>query len=396
MGLLLHLLLAILALPVLPAALYLAVLTLLSARLPQPALPQGKLRFDILVPAHNESLVIERTIRSLQRLDWPADRFRIVVIADNCDDDTAQLARASGVHVLERHDPTRMGKNHALRYGGAFSAADEGVDAIVVIDADTVVSPNLLHACASRIEQGAQAVQVRYGVLNPDESWRTRLLTIAYAAFHDVRSRARERLGVSAGLRGNGMCLTLELLRAQAFRTHTITEDLEYGIMLGLAGIRVHYVDEAYVKAEQTPSARGAHSQRQRWERGRLHVIRDYTGPLLANCWRQRSKLGLDLALDLLTLPLGYIGLLALVLLLASLGAHALLPSASLVVWAWAAVGAIAVLVLHTLRGWQLSPLGVVALLDLLRVPYFIVWKLGLWLAASAKGRWVRTMRERK
>src|SRR6185503_643631 len=153
----------------------------------------------------------------------------------------------AGAYVIERNDSVRRGKGFALQY--AFRASHEAAwaDAVVVVDADTEVSTNLLEAFATRIEAGADAVQVRYGVLNSEASWRTQLLAVAKACFHDVRSRARERLALSCGLRGNGWCVTHCLLAEIPYEAFSLVEDVEYGITLGLAGYRVHYADEAFV-----------------------------------------------------------------------------------------------------------------------------------------------------
>jgi len=391
MEILAHILLAAVALPVTLACLYLAALTLLSARLPRPEPRERTLRFDVLVPAHDESAVIVRTVQSLLALDWPREHFRVLVVADNCSDDTARLAREAGAQVIERQDPERRGKGYALEYGIARSARDGLADAVAVIDADTTVTPNLLSACAARIEAGAQAMQAHYGVLNPDESWRTRIVTIAYGAFHAVRSRARERLGVSCGLRGNGMCLTHALLREHPFRIYSMTEDLEYGIVLGLNGIRVRYVDEASADAELVGSGSGSRTQRQRWEGGRLNVMRRYTGPLLRAALRRRDPVCLELALDLLTVPLGYIVLQIAALFALALIAAIFLPG--MLGWAGLALALAGVLALHALRGWQLCPLGPRALLDLARVPFFVVWKLVVLLRGRGNRRWIRTDR---
>ncbi|OWT74806.1 MULTISPECIES: glycosyltransferase family 2 protein [unclassified Achromobacter] len=393
MSYVLHLLLAIVALPVTAATLYLAVLTLLSARLKVPRARQHDLRFDIIVPAHNETAVIERTVRSLLALDWPPENFRIIVIADNCDDDTAALARAAGAVVLERKDQHRRGKGYALEHGIAHSAADGRAHAVVVIDADTEVTPNLLAAFAARIEQGATVMQVHYGVLNPNDSWRTRMVTMAYGAFHAVRGRGRERLHASCGLRGNGMCMTHALLREVPFNIHSIAEDLEYGIVLGLHGHRVTYIDEASADAELIPSERGSRTQRQRWEGGRMMVVRAYTGRLLARALRQPSWICFELALDLLTLPLGYIVLQTGALLVAGTVAALLLPGAGL--WTWPVLAAVllVLLVCHVLRGWQLSPLGPRALLDLLRAPFFVIWKLYVLTRNRGNKSWIKTDR---
>jgi cellulose synthase/poly-beta-1,6-N-acetylglucosamine synthase-like glycosyltransferase len=192
------LLLLALGLPSALACLYLLIQTLMSAPLPDPPRSLRQLRFDIIVPAHNEAAVICTTIASLRRIDWPADRFRILVIADNCSDDTAALARAAGASILERFDNTLRGKGYALRAGFERSRNEAWADAVAVVDADAEVSGNLLEACAARLEHGAHAVQVHYGVLNPWGSWRTRLLTVAMAAYHVVGGGARARASASA------------------------------------------------------------------------------------------------------------------------------------------------------------------------------------------------------
>lgn len=388
----LHLVFFVIALPVTLACVYLAAMTLMSWRLAPLPVSSRRLRFDVLVPAHNETAVIERTLASLHAIDWPREQFRVVVIADNCEDDTAALARRAGAHVLERHDTTQRGKGYALAFGIAQTALDFNSDAVVVVDADTIVSPNLLEACAARIERGELAIQVNYGVLNPDDSWRTRMITIAYGAFHAVRSRARERWRVSCGLRGNGICLTRALLKDHPFAVFSMTEDLEYGIQLGLAGIRVAYADEAAADAELLASDHGSRSQRQRWEGGRLTVVRAYTGKLLHHAVTRGDRVCFELALDLLLLPLGYIGLQTGVLFILSAVAGIWWPP----MWGWTelSVVLIVVMVAHTLRGWQLGPLGPAALLDLFRVPFFIIWKLYVLLRNKSNKAWVKTSRK--
>lgn len=387
----LHILIFLVAIPPVLSCVYLGVLTLLSARLPTPRPSNQDMVFDVLIPAHNESQVIVRTLSNLQKLDWPASNFRILVIADNCTDDTAELSRQAGAHVLERQDATRRGKGYALEHAFAYSAQGPA-RAVVVVDADTEVTPNLLQACAARIEQGALAVQVNYGVLNPNDSWRTRLITIAYGAFHAVRSRARERMGVSCGLRGNGACYTHELLRQHPFNIYSLTEDLEYGVLLGLNGIRVHYADEACADAEIIDSERGARTQRSRWEGGRLAVARAYAGKLLGHAWRQRSATSFELALDLLTLPLGNIVMQIAVLALVAGGAALIVPG--MTGWLWLPLVLLLILAVHVWRGWQLAPVGWRALADLAYVPFFILWKMYAKLRTRGNKGWVRTDRK--
>src|SRR6185503_13479445 len=193
------------------------------------------------------------------------------------------------------------GKGYALAH--AFERLAPEVDAIVVVDADTVVSPNLLHAFAARIQSGAKAVQADYAVRNPNAAWRTRLMAIAFGSFHVLRSLARERLELSAGLRGNGMCFTTQLLEQVPHDAYSIVEDVEYGIKVGEAGHRVHYAAEAHVYGEMVTSAAASSSQRRRWEGGRAALgSRGFS--LIAEGIARRSAVLLDLAFDILVPPL--------------------------------------------------------------------------------------------
>lgn len=381
----------IVALPAVLSCLYLLILTLLSARIPVPATSTRRLRFDLIVPAHNEEAVIAHVVQSLQAVDWPADRFRVLVVADNCTDGTAKIARAAGAQVLERRDATQRGKGYALQYAFKASRAAVWADAVAVVDADAQVSANFVEAIACRLERGEQAVQVHYGISNIHVSWRTRLLSIAKAAFHIVRSRARERLKLSCGVRGNGWAVTHALLEKVPYTAFSLTEDLEYGITLGMQGYRVAYADEAHSDAEMVSGEKESRNQRQRWESGRFSLIRSRTLPLLWQAVRARSVVCLDLALDLMVLPLSYVALNVVVLLTAAaLAAGNGWP----VIWIWMALACVAVLVLYILRGWQLSATGVQGLLDLARAPGFVLWKVVVMLRGRGPKEWVRTKRE--
>jgi hypothetical protein len=229
--------------------------------------------------------------------------------------------------------------------------------------------------------------------LNPFASWRTRLITIAKAAFHIVRSRARERIGVSCGIRGNGWCVTHALLAQVPYRAFSLTEDLEYGIDLGLAGFRVQYADEAHSDADMVSGEQVARKQRQRWEHGRFALVRAKSMTLLRTAYRRRSTVCLDLALDLLVLPLSYVTLnVAALIALAALAAW-WLPEMR--VWLWIGLGCAASLILYVLRGWRLSGIGAQGLLDLARAPGFLLWKILLMMRRRTSDEWVRTDREK-
>ena len=384
----------LLGIPAVLASLYLLAAALLSARPVAPPSVDRRRRFDIIVPAHNEEAGIARTVENLRALDWPADGFRILVIADNCTDATAANAAAAGATVIERQDATLRGKGYALSYAFERSRRDGWAEAVVVVDADSEASANLLCSMAARIGNGAHAVQVHYGVLNPNTAWRTRLMSIALGSFHIVRSRARERLRLSCGIRGNGWCVTHELLARIPYEAYSLTEDIEYGVALGLQGERVHYADEGHVYGEMVTNSRSAASQRQRWEQGRFKLIRQHALPLFRAATGRPSRVCLDLGFDLLVLPLSYIALNIVALaVLAGLSAFA---DAQLLQWLWVAAACAACLACYVLRGWWVSGVGWRGLPDLLWAPVFIVWKIFLAVAGNRATEWLRTERERQ
>lgn len=390
--LLTQLVLIVLALPATTVSLYLLILTLLSrAQRTSPPESSRKVRFDVIVPAHNEALLIQATVKNLQALDWPENHYRIIVVADNCTDATATLAREAGAQVLERHDESKRGKGYALDYAFQYSLNDQRADAVVVVDADTEVSPNMLEAFASRIERGAHALQGLYGVLNPNDSWRTRLMTIAYAALHQLRWRAREHMKLSCGIRGNGWCVTHSLLEQVPYKAFSLTEDLEYSIDLALANYRVVYADEVHILGLLVSSETAATSQRQRWEGGRWSLIRSRLLPLLRASIRPNGKMCLDLALEILVPPLSYVFINIALLTVATVITTVISPS----MWPWILLSTLCALslVMYVMRGWQLSGVGIRGLLDLARVPSFIIWKLIIMLRKRGP-EWVRTQRE--
>jgi cellulose synthase/poly-beta-1,6-N-acetylglucosamine synthase-like glycosyltransferase len=389
--------LTILGIPVLACATYLFVLALAAEAPPIPARddePEPRLRFDIIVPAHDEESGIGATIASLRRLDYPADRVRILIVADNCADTTARVAGEAGAIVLVRDEPTRRGKGYALALGFARAEADAVADAVVVIDADTTASPNLLRAFARRFQADAHAVQASYGVRDPEASWRARLMVLALAIFHGLRSLGRERLGLSAGLRGNGMGFTREVLRRVPPEAFSIVEDVEYGIKLAEAGVRVGYVPEAEVLGDMAPRGAAAATQRRRWEGGRAALARAHAPRLLAEGLARRDAVRLDLAMDLLVPPLSSLALAALLGAAAALVVHVALGGSATAMVPW--LLALGFLTAHVLRGLSLSGAGPRGLFTLLWAPVYVAWKIGLRLRRSPRGsqEWIRTARD--
>ena len=387
--------LTILGIPVLACATYLFALALAAAPIPARDDVSGlHLRFDLVVAAHDEEPGIGATIASLRRLDYPADRVRILVVADNCADGTARVAAEAGAIVLVRDDPTRRGKGYALARAFARVEADAVADAVVVIDADTTASSNLLRAFARRFQAGASAVQASYGARDPEASWRARLMVLALAIFHGLRSLGRERLGLSTGLRGNGMGFTREVLRRVPPEAFSIVEDVEYGIKLAEAGYRVGYVPEAEVLGDMAPRGPAAATQRRRWEGGRAALARAHAPRLIAEGLARRDWVRLDLAMDLLVPPLSSLALTASLGATAAVVVHAALGGSATIMVPW--LLSLGLLTAHVLRGLSLSGAGPRGLLTLLWAPVYVAWKIGLSLRRSPRGsqEWIRTARD--
>jgi cellulose synthase/poly-beta-1,6-N-acetylglucosamine synthase-like glycosyltransferase len=270
-------------------------------------------RFVVVIPAHNEEAGIRDTVASCLGLDYDPERFTVFVVADNCDDSTAAEARAAGARVVERRDDRRRSKGHALEYflettpevqpGGHF-------DAVVIIDADTVVDRGLLRAFCAGLRLGWDWMQAYYTARNPESSWRTRLMTYALGLYNGVLPLGQERLGLSVGLKGNGMAFSFRGLSRFPWRAFGLVEDAEFGWMLKAAGERAHFVPTARVYGEMVSQGERAVSQRRRWEVGRRALRERFAGELIRSKhignWRKALYL-VDLFLPpLVTLLLAY------------------------------------------------------------------------------------------
>jgi 1,2-diacylglycerol 3-beta-glucosyltransferase len=185
-------------------------------------------------------------------------------------------------------------------------AASEPHDAIVLLDADSVVTPNFLRAMAARLKRGERVIQAYYAVRDPERSWGAGLRYAALAAVHYLRPSARMALGGSAGLKGNGMVFAADIPRRFSW-TNDLTEDVEYHMQLILAGERVTFAPEAVVCAEMPTTLRGAQTQNVRWERGRLEQVRRYVPQVMAAALARRSYLLFDAAVEQLIPPFSVI-----------------------------------------------------------------------------------------
>lgn len=344
---------------------------------------RSDLKLGIIVPAHNEELLIARCIQSL-RIAASGSSTRIFTVAHNCSDRTAVNAAEAGSELVLYDDPSAAGKGFALIRGFDHALAC-GTDAVLVVDADSVVSPDLVSRVTRSLAGGAQAVQCRYEMEPEGSRPKTRLTALAFRAFNTVRPGGRNRLGLSSGIFGNGFAVRREILARHAYDALSVVEDLEYHTQLVLAGVKVEFLPDAVVTSQFPVSAKGEVNQRSRWEGGRARVARTWLAPLLKQVARGRLQL-LEPALDLACLPIGY----GVALYLLSL----CIPIAWLQIYALCGLAA---LVVHVIVAAWVGPSFSEDMRCLLRAPAYIVWKLAI-IPRLLKGFhshavWVRTDR---
>ncbi|HSQ63523.1 MAG TPA: glycosyltransferase family 2 protein [Polyangiaceae bacterium] len=291
-----------------PAALcsgYLGLLAFAGKRKAAPAPSSDpRTRFVVLVPAHQEQARIASTITGLLLVDYPRELFEVFVVAENCKDATRENAVQAGAQVIDYFDPTRPGRGPALAHAFDQLLARANVpDAIFVVDPDAVVSPNVLRVLGAHLEQGARAIQIDFDLRNPGSSWGTRMKRLALAAFHRLPSIAREQLGLSVGLPGDGMAFAVETLREARYQG--TAGDNAYAIELARKHRRVAYAHEACVLGDLGPTRS---APRRRWRSNGLSLGAQAI-PALREAWaarkdRARSLMLLDLAVDLVVPPL--------------------------------------------------------------------------------------------
>ncbi|HYW86385.1 MAG TPA: glycosyltransferase family 2 protein [Chloroflexota bacterium] len=372
-------------------AAYLLLITVaaLAARRAAPPPGPAQRRFAILIPAHDEEQVIGRLLRSLRSLDYPNSSFDVCVVADNCSDATATIARRLGARVYERFHDVERAKGFALRWLLAELRAERRTyDAFIVLDADSVVESNLLRVLDARLEAGSQVIQTHYSVLNAHASAVAGLRYAALAAVHFLRPLGRSAFGLSCGLKGNGMCFATHILERFAWSWFSLAEDVEFHLALVRAGLRVDFAPETTVLADMPVSLAQAASQNQRWERGRLQLLRSHL-PLLLEGLRLRSWRRIDAAIEQLMPPLSVPFALAGVVLVGSLVVAA---------WPAALFATIAVLaqLAYLAAGLLLVRAPLKAYLALSSAPLYIAWKVGLYARSLINVRataWIRTAR---
>lgn len=264
--------------------------------------------FILLVPAHNEAELLPSLLASVGQLNYPASRFRMVVVADNCTDTTAQLARQAGAQCLERTTAYPSNKSQALRYAAEQLglAAPYSATVVCVLDADCRLDPQFLAELDAHFAQpgAAPVVQCHRRVANAFESDVTVLDAASEAMRQHVLLGARQLLGLEVFIYGLGCCLREEYFaRLMAQPVISLAEDKEWKAYLAAAQVPVAYCAPASVSYQTVSNGAAFRKQRQRWLAGQFASARAHGLPMLAQGLRRGRLSQLDFACDLLQPP---------------------------------------------------------------------------------------------
>ena len=262
-------------------------------------------KFMAIVPAHNEENVIRNLVESLNAQEYPKELYDVYVIADNCTDATAEIAKEAGAIVLKRFDEEHKTKGHELNWY-LIQKIDENADydALCLFDADNIVDKNFLKNMNKKLCQGEEVVQGYRDIKNPTDSWISGGYAIFYWMMHRFYHLARYNLGLSPLLNGTGFMVKFDLLKPHGWQTVTLTEDIEYSLINIAQGRRLGWAVDAIVYDEQPTTFKASWSQRSRWTVGHLQCMKEYTGKLINGIKEYKTLMNFDGALYLFGIPM--------------------------------------------------------------------------------------------
>ncbi len=343
--------------------------------------------FTIIVPAHNEGEIIRQTVEKILACDYPRDGFSLNLVADNCDDATAEIAREAGAKVLSRLDQEKRGKGHAIAYA-LETLKDEPGDAVLFLDADSLPEKNYLRVMASHRVRGDVMIQGRYEVSEPNRNWFTRLTSTSFVLRNRWQVPACDAWGLTLPLRGSGMCFERSLIYRLGWQAHGLTEDAEMTLRLIRDKIPVSFAAQAVSRQFMPATPALAQTQRQRWSAGEHDLRRTILRMEIPDALRRRDWRAV-LSLLLMSAPPFSLQLcLALALLLPAYLAGGL-------AW-WLSLLALGLFAGYFFLGLErLDKQGLAAAAML---PLFALWRVGIYLAALFRkpAEWIRTGRTGK
>ena len=252
-------------------------------------------RFMAIIPAHNEEAVVGNLIESLKNQTYNKELYDIYVIADNCTDNTAKIARDAGAIVYERFDETKKTKGYALNWFLQQKIKEDApYDAFFVFDADNIVDKNFIKNMNKKLCQGEDVVQGYRDIKNPSDNWITAGYAIFYWQMHRFYHLARYNIGLSPLLNGTGFMVKFDVIKPQGWDTETLTEDIEFSLKRIIKGKKLGWATDAIVYDEQPTGFKQSWSQRSRWTVGHIQCIQKYTKELAIATKENKKMMNLD------------------------------------------------------------------------------------------------------
>ena len=261
----------------------------------KPLKVNKKHRFMAIIPAHNEETVVGNLIESLKNQNYDKDLYDIYVIADNCTDNTAKVAKEAGAIVYKRFDETKKTKGYALDWFLKQKIEENApYDAFFIFDADNIVHPDFIKNMNKKLCQGEDVVQGYRDIKNPTDSWITAGYALFYWSMHRFYHLARYNLGLSPLLNGTGFMVKFDVVKPQGWDTVTLTEDIEFSLKRIIKGKRLGWATDAICYDEQPVGFKQSWSQRSRWTVGHIQCIKEYTKQLAVAAKENKTMMNFD------------------------------------------------------------------------------------------------------
>lgn len=257
--------------------------------------------FAMLVCAHNEAAVIDSLVDNLLKLNYNNKLYDIFVVADNCVDNTAEVARNAGAIVLERFNDEQKGKGYAMDwFFEKLFKMDRKYDAVCIFDADNLVHPNFLHEMNSRLCNGEKLIQGYLDAKNPTDTWVSGVFSISFWIVNHIWHLAKYNIGLSACLGGTGMCIEMGMLKRYGWGATCLTEDMEFTMKAMMENIPTTWAHDAIIYDEKPLTFMAAWNQRMRWAQGHFDVANRFMLPMFKKAIKERDLKVLDCTVNLI------------------------------------------------------------------------------------------------
>ncbi len=254
--------------------------------------------FAILIPAHNEASVIKNTVESCKNLDYAKNKYDIFVVADNCSDNTGEIANCAGARVLEPESNSESGKAWVLEwFFGKLFNMDKKYDSVLILDADNLIHPDFLKAINDKMNEGYEVVQGYLDSKNPFDSVITAFNSLEFWMTDRLGKLSRDNVGLSSQLGGTGFAVETGILEKFGWDPDCLAEDLEFTCKLCLNGYKVGWAHDARIYDEKPLTLKQSLRQRTRWMQGYADVFSKYFFKLMGQAVKQRSFIMADCAI---------------------------------------------------------------------------------------------------